>query len=113
MDDDLGYDHEIITRTGDYENITTHFHGTIEEAVTTARNIQSLVHGGSGISETDFRVCLDSMLAGLSVRNGIELWEKMNKEQKLILQEVKKALKRKAYKNGTGSFDSDKPGKNI
>lgn len=92
------YDHEIITKTGDYENITTHFTGTFEDAAEASKQLQNLVHGGSGIAEADFRSCLDSMLAGDSVRNGVEMWEKMSKEQKVVVQEVKKAVKRINYK---------------
>lgn len=88
------YDHEIIISTGQYENITTHFHGTIAEAAEKSRELRREVKGGDGISKDDFCSVVDTMVAGKPVNGGIELWEKMNEYQKSVCQEIKKSLKR-------------------
>jgi len=98
MNDELTFDHQIITRTGDYENITTHLHSTVEEAVALSRHLQTLVHGGPGISDIDFNAALDAFLAGEPVEGGVETWLKMNADQQAIFQAVKKSKKRLAYK---------------
>ena len=91
------YDHEIITSTGQFENITTNFHGSLETAVETARYLQNLVRGGEGIPEAEYNSVLDRYL---HEKKGIEEneWTKMNKFQQDVLQCIKRSVKRQNYK---------------
>lgn len=94
---ETSYDHSIITRTGDYENITTHFHGTVEEAVELSRRLQNLVHGGEGISEAAYNAALDRYLSDGTGET--DLFVRMSKEQQKTFQDIKKSKKRLAYKS--------------
>lgn len=93
------YDHTIITRTADFENITTQFCGSFEDAVAASRKLQNLVHGGEGISDNDFRDVVDKLVAGESVAGGVNLWENMSSYQKDVCQEIKRSKKRLDYRN--------------
>lgn len=96
---DNTFDHEILTSTGQYENVKTHFHGSPEDAVALSQKMRRLAQEGEGISSHDLNYVLDCMLKGEGVKNGIDYWEKMTGSQKLVVNELKKALKRQAYKS--------------
>ena len=91
-------DHEIITSTGQYENIKTHFCGTPEDAVELSEKMKTLVAEGSGLSDKEFRDAIDLLVQGKAVPGGIEMWEKMTKYQKAVCKEIDKSLKRINYK---------------
>ena len=52
----------------------------------------------SGLDDKTLNATLDEYLQTSSVKNGTELWEKMNPAQQAIFQAIKKSLKRIAAK---------------
>lgn len=97
----MEYDAEAQIKIGEFEYVKVcKSVESIQEAANLGRELQNEWHGGSGIPDTDFRDALDNLVAGVAVRNGVELWEKMSNLQRAICQEVKKSKKRLAYKEG-------------
>ena len=50
----------------------------------------------TALGQKEFNNALDEYLATNSLRGGVELWEKMSPAQKMVINEIKKAVKRQA-----------------
>lgn len=96
----MEYDATIRVAIGEYEYIEIcHSGESTESLVELARTVQNQVHGGEGVPAEVFRGVVDKLVSGETVHGGMELWEKMSKYQQDVCQEIKRAMKRKAYKN--------------
>jgi len=90
------YDAEIRIPTTQYGFVSVHVSGDFDEIKSANDELHRIFNGGEGISETDFNAFLDKYLEG-DLKGGLEVYEKMNKEQQTIIQAIKRSKKRIAY----------------
>lgn len=73
--------------------------GTPEELKTQYDAFERLLKVGVGLETKEWNRVLDEVLETGKLEDGANLWERMDKEQQLILQEIKKSIKRRNYEN--------------
>lgn len=79
--------------TGDFCFLETDFEGTAEEAIQEAKRLQATVSGQPGLSQPAFNKILDVYLVGGSMTP--DDYYAMNEKQQWMIQELKRAKKRK------------------
>lgn len=68
------------------------------EAVLAYKEAQEKLQTGKGIDEKEMNQVVDSLLNGESVVDGVEIYERMNEQQRYTSQVIKRAIKRLNYK---------------
>lgn len=86
--------------TGDqYEYMEVQAEGTAAALKDEFDEFKRLLKVGVGLEDKEWRDALDEILATGKLKNGVELWETMNENQKFILQEIKRSINRRNYKD--------------
>lgn len=89
--------------TGQYEFLAFELEGTAEEATEAYKGLQEAWNpkqDGIGVPLKEFNAFLDSFLnTSHAPDGGLEVWERMSTQQKIIVNEVKKSIKRITSKN--------------
>lgn len=81
--------------TEQYGFISVELEGTAEEAVQAYNDLRKEYGGGIGLPSREFSSFMDYYITtGKMPDDGIEKWEAMTNEQRLIIHELKKAFNR-------------------
>lgn len=80
--------------TEQYGFISFELEGTVDEATEAYRALQRTWASGPGLSLKEMDSFLDQQLSGNGIKDGVEIYEKMNSEQKDRVQWLKRGLKR-------------------
>lgn len=90
--------------TAEYAFIETEIEAENEhEAICAYNDLEEAVKGRNGASEClsdkDFNSALDEYLTTNTLKDGVEIYQKMSKAQQNVFQQIKKSLKRIEAKN--------------
>ncbi len=87
--------HTFHIATGQYEFMEQTFDGTSEDAVEAYKELKKAWDrdDGLGLPSKLWNKWIDDYLSGRGA-GSVEEWEQMSKEQKIIINEIKKSLKR-------------------
>lgn len=88
---------QIRIPTVQYGYLEFPFEGTPEEAIAEHNRTLKLYSGGGGLSDKEFNIWLDKYL--MSQEGDGEQYMKMNPAQMEVIQTLKRAFKRIAYKH--------------
>ncbi len=81
--------------TEQYGFISYETEGTAEDAVQAYNELKKEYAGGAGLPSREFCSFMDVYVStGHAPEDGIEKWEAMSLEQRFVINEVKKAIKR-------------------
>lgn len=95
--EDKGFDAEVRIPTTQYGYVHFHVEGTIDEVKAFHEEALRIFNGGEGISEVEFHQCLDRYLT--EGTGELDVYTRMNKDQQMIIQAIKRSKKRIAYKS--------------
>lgn len=85
--------HVIHTPTADFAYVETEFEQDQEDvAMQHHRYIVGMEKSGPGLAT--FKEALDEYLTTGALKNGTELWQEMNDNQRFVFQEIKKSKQR-------------------
>lgn len=88
--------HEILIPSNitEYSNIKFQFEGTAEQAIDEYYRLFNLFRGGAGMSDKEFNEVVDEYIATNKIADGADRYEQMNRDQKMIMQTLKRSFKR-------------------
>lgn len=82
-------------KTGEYEFLNFEMEGDAHEAVAAYRELRNAYDGGPGLNHKDWCRFVDVYVStGKPPEDGMSLWQDMGHEQRVVVNELKKAFKR-------------------
>ena len=88
-----GFDAEVRIPTTQYGYIHIHVNGSLEDIKHVHDLAVEMVKGGEGITREEMNEALDTYLEkGTGV---LDVYNRMNKEQQMIFQEIKRSINRR------------------
>ena len=88
--------HELLipSNIAEYSNVKFQFEGTAEQAIDEYYRLFNLFRGGVGMSDKDYNEVIDEYLSTQKIADGADRYEAMNRDQKMIIQALKRSFKR-------------------
>ena len=94
MKPDLKHEILIPSNVVEYSNIKFEFLGTAEQAIDEYYRLFNLFRGGAGMNDKEFNEVIDEYLSTQKIADGADRYEAMNRDQKMIIQCLKRSFKR-------------------